>query len=203
MLKMKPLFIFDIDETLVHTFDSKSGYKNAEKNPLYELYTLDIDDDFYWGYIRPHARELLLLCNKIGRVAFWSAGEEEYVKQVLKVILDPIPKLEPLFVWSRDYCVHMPENKMIKRMLTDGDLKKPIEKVCFHQNVCLESIIIIDDRNDVGSENLANLLWVGAFKPEKSKTNDDELLQVINHLKLHVNKTPQEIASSFHSKSNL
>lgn len=200
---MKPLFVFDIDETLVHTFESKSGYRNAEKEPLYEIYTLDLDDDFYWGYIRPHARDLLTFCSQQGNVAFWSAGDEDYVREVLKILLKPIPNVKPMFIWSRNYCVNMPEDKSNKKNLDEGDIKKPLEKICFQMGNTMDNIMIFDDRNDVGSENLANLLWVYAFKPEKKKTKDDsELHEVIEFLKHNIGKKSlQEIASEYHSKS--
>lgn len=202
---MKPLFIFDIDETLVHTFDSKSGYKSAEKEPLYELYTMDIEDDFFWGYVRPFTRELLMLCSKYGNVAFWSAGDEDYVREVVKILLNPIPEVKPLFVWSRGSCVYMPDNKLNKKTLNEGDLKKPLEKVCIHKNISMDHIMIFDDRNDVGSENSANLLWVNAFRPDKKKQNDDtELHDIIKYLENNINKKNiQEIACEYHSKSRV
>ena len=209
----RPLFVFDIDETLVHTFDSKSGYQQAvqqaEKNPIYELYTLDLDGEFYWGYIRPYAREMLTFCSEVGNFGFWSAGMQDYVEAIVDVLLKPIPNVKPKFVWSRNYC----KNALNKWNSTkEFDMKKPLENIShaiskgiiqINEPIGMQDIVIIDDRDDVCSLNLAHYFNIKAFKPDKKpkKADDNEFEHLIQFIEdgLQNRKHILEICSQYNS----
>jgi TFIIF-interacting CTD phosphatase-like protein len=86
----KPLIIFDLDETLIHSRDVP-----LERPADYVLERLNV-------YFRPNAVDLILAAAKNHEIGVWSAGSELYVESIVKQLF-PI-NIKPLFVWNRDHC---------------------------------------------------------------------------------------------------
>lgn len=207
-MKNRPLFVFDIDETLVHTFESKSGFNQAEKGAPYEVYSLEFDDDFYWGFIRPFARDLIQLCDKVGRVAFWSAGQDDYVNAIVPKILNTTD-VKPVFIWHREYCKTLPDKWY---SVKEFNMKKPLENIMSaievgeikpKEPVSFQDIVIIDDRDDVCSQNPSHHFFIEAFKPDKKskEAKDSELKKLMEHIQDGVKKRKHilEISSTYNA----
>jgi hypothetical protein len=77
--------IFDIDETLIQSHHNESGI----------LYSYDKGDMMmgksrngeFLIYLRPYLRQLLDFCYKYFNISYWTSGETDYAKSILKNIL--------------------------------------------------------------------------------------------------------------------
>src|SRR5438128_464430 len=92
--------VLDLDSTLIHTQDTMQSLKKINlmndptlghlKRRCYVLKFIDKDEDGktsrgdLWGITRPHIEEFLLFCFSYFRVVIvWSAGDENYVHEVV------------------------------------------------------------------------------------------------------------------------
>lgn len=147
---MEKTIILDLDETLVHTFEFPSYYDLASKNPVLaeNLYSFTLDGEVCCGMFRPLAREFVYsLCENFN-VGVWSAGVSDYVEKIVSLLFG---KLKPSFVYSRLFCDEM---TYIEHGKPTTIKKKPLTKIYLqHPPLNRKNCIIIDDREDVSSEN--------------------------------------------------
>lgn len=159
--------ILDLDETLVHSF---SGYDVLRELKLFtsprhiglRARIFVLPDDI-WGIARPHAETFLRACfDNFATVGVWSAGEDDYVRDVVTRVFRSLPK--PDVVMTRDNC------------LDDGEIfTKPLsvarayyEQVGRHDVVMNEgNTLIIEDRpSAVLPEDRFNSVFVPPYEPE-------------------------------------
>lgn len=169
----KKTIILDLDETLVHTFSSTTGFDSASKNPNLKnrIFSFTLDGEFMWGFIRPFAHDFISLLQKYYNIGVWSAGLRDYVEKIVSILfVQP-----PVFVWSREDCedVYLPsENQVVK--------KKPLTKL-YNHFPCLNrtNSLIIDDRDDVCDENTSNHIHIPSYELNQKKIDhnhkDDSL----------------------------
>jgi hypothetical protein len=169
--------VFDIDETLVHTFDDYDKLKDLKiftdaKNMKLRnrVYKLSLEDMFekkgrgtetqMWGITRPHLKEFLIYCfTYFKNVGVWSAGQAPYVKAVVKDIFKDIQKPVAVFTWD-DCSVNDDE----------GIYEKPLEKMYkVVPNMNETNTFILDDRTTSFSGcNNENGILIPAYKPNEN-----------------------------------
>jgi len=177
--------VFDVDETLVHTYfaeDERASLKIAEDLGIYTTPKLmDIrnrsirikfddprvprgsgNDYDCWGIMRPHLKKHLTFAFRYFRkVVIWSAGLKEYVNRVTSYINNDNRKFD--LVYHRWYCD-----------LIDGVHTKPLAKMIEkHPELGpIEHMFIVDDREDIALYNMDNLILIPAYSPEISMKKD-------------------------------
>ena len=97
--KLDPLVVsLDLDETLIYCSQVPFHYRG-------ETFEMVLDDEIYYGSVRPGARELIehLFENKERfSVGVFSASTPDYVKKVLEHLIDPGQMAQLLFVLTRE-----------------------------------------------------------------------------------------------------
>lgn len=187
--------VFDIDETLVHTFDDYDKLKqlriftDAKNMKLRNrVYKLGLDDMFdkrgsgnqtlMWGITRPNLDEFLKYCFKYFRnVAVWSAGQGPYVRAVVKDIFKGIGTPTLVYVW--DDCENDEDagiyEKPLRKMYKEVDTMNPT------------NTFILDDRTTSFSGcNPDNGILIPAYKPiekvESLHKDDNAFEKLVNWL---------------------
>ena len=183
--------VFDIDETLVHTFEDFTRlkelgiYRNPKTFDLRKrIYKMSLEDMFQkkgsgtqadlWGVTRPHLRELLVFCSTYFRnVCVWSAGQYAYVHNVSKDIFRDIKQPNVIFTW----------NQCVKG--EGGSLEKPLANMYkMIPSMNATNTFVIDDRQSTfGKVNPGNGILIPAYAPPDTidgiSTDDPTLRQLI------------------------
>ena len=181
--------VLDIDETLLCTSTDGSKFPNELKdNPELSkaYYTVTTREGTYWGTKRPHVDEFLAYCFKrFSAVAFWSAGKEGYVNEVVKVLTPPGT---PAFVRNRSQC----DELHAEHVLEDGRIQliptlwKPLQVIFdTHPQFTRYNTLVLDDRQDYAQENLLNWLSIPPYNPSTQTLlprTDDYLLRLMEWL---------------------
>lgn len=166
--------VFDIDETLVHTFEDYDKLKSLQiftdaknmklRNRVYKLSLEDMFDKrgtgsqtLMWGITRPHLREFLVFSFAyFNNVTVWSAGQGPYVRAVVREIFKGIADPAAVFVW--DDCEVDDD---------EGIYAKPLRKM-YQQIPSMNpnNTFIIDDRTtSFSGPNPDNGILIPAYKP--------------------------------------
>ncbi len=192
--------VFDLDETLVHTFPNSVGEDEKKVLALSRdlgIYTdpnlLDIRDRSYrvplddptktrgtgekfacWGITRPHFEEFMVFAfSYFKTVNIWSAGARSYVEETTSFLERRKLPGEFKVVYTRDQCVKQ-----------NGNHYKPLEKMLQeHPEIgTLNNTFIVDDRADTFSYNPQNGILIPVYRPEATvnslRTDDDNLLRL-------------------------
>lgn len=184
--------ILDLDSTLIFTHEEKV---NLKKTPILSdpdmldlrtrVYYLTIEDYdkrgsgkqySVWGVTRPHTKEFLHFCFAYFKVvAVWSAGQKDYVEDIINYLFRDIGH-KPHIIFTRDDCVKD------KKLGTIKPLTKMYE---FHpllgQYMTESNTLILDDNHYTFEKNLENAIHCPAYEPdahpEAMREGDDTLLQ--------------------------
>lgn len=151
--------VWDLDQTLI----SADGIEDEDDN--------DPDTKLV---IRPHAAEVLEILRRNHQVEFiiWTAGSKCHAERVI----GSFPNMTFDYVIARDPSWFMEKNQV-----------KNLNLITFN-NRNLESIILIDDRMDIGKETPENLLVVPKYEPKKYyASNDKTLLYLVNIIQRAIN----------------
>lgn len=169
--------VFDIDETLVHTFEEAARPHlqslGLMEDPLLmylrsRLYVLPLVDlsrtgdnsmNLYWGIMRPGLKNFLRFSLKyFNKVCIWSAGHRDYVEKVCTNIFRGTDG--PSVIFSSNDCDKIGSHNI-----------KPLSKMFNHPN-CVgmtpENTIVIDDRASTFSQNPLNGIQIPAYLPEET-----------------------------------
>jgi TFIIF-interacting CTD phosphatase-like protein len=180
--------ILDLDETLVHTEEDMDLLERlgiledpACSHLKPDLYILQLDDEGgqdveLWGTHRPNLTLFLLFCLTYFQVvAVWSAGQSDYVHDLVKRLFAPLRP--PDIIFTFDDC----------ELNKDGDWIKPLSKMFKSpQNagrMTYENTFILDDRLYTFDKNPDNGLLIPAYSPaSKAEIEcDDESLEQLKH----------------------
>lgn len=184
--------VLDLDETLVHTFESTEWIKTQKiftdpqqyplKNRVYKLSIDDVVNELgegvlheLAGVLRPHLMEFILFLFFYFRVVcVWSAGKQKYVHEIVRLIFRQ--SREPHLIFSYNDC----------KMGIDG-IEKPLEYMYnipgINKLMNAKNTFVIDDRNDTFVKaNPGNAILIPEYKPETwgLKGEDNSLIQLIN-----------------------
>jgi hypothetical protein len=158
--------VLDLDETLLHTEVYDQGViKEFGRKPDYRL-----EENNMVGWMRPHLKEFLAYLFDHFQVIVWTAGNEQYAEAVVPKVFKANGLPMPERVFTGKDCV--------PRMVNTGWYKyekstyKPLPKL-WKRGLSRPGTLIVDDRADIASDNLENLILIPAF------LHDDEYLKVL------------------------
>jgi hypothetical protein len=181
--------VLDLDETIVSTCTDGSKFP-AELKDHPEIskayYTVNTREGTYWGVKRPYADEFLDYCFKrFSAVAFWSAGKEGYVNEVVKALN---PSGKPVFIRNRSQC----DEQHAEHQMEDGRIQlvptlwKPLQAIFdTYPQFTRYNTWVLDDRQEYAQENLLNWLAIPPYNPTPSELlprDDDYLLRLMEWL---------------------
>ena len=133
------LFIFDMDETLLHTRKGAELQEGMGSNTR-------VTDKGTMFDIRPYLKDLIGSLSKVANVVIYSAAESQYVHEVLHDIIDLIPRVN--FYYTRKHCT-----------LNSGIYLKTSKITNFHK----KNIVIIDDNIGNWPKDLDNIIPILPF----------------------------------------
>jgi hypothetical protein len=158
-LKYKMTIVWDLDQTLVSA--DGIGEEN-ENDPNTKL------------VIRPHASEVLEVLRRNDKVEFiiWTAGSQSHACRVV----GSFPGITFDHIIARDPCWYSEKNP-VKNLRLIAGIERP-----------LSSMILVDDRMDIGKLHPENLLVVPPYYPKRyCAANDRTLLYLVNILHRAIN----------------
>jgi hypothetical protein len=177
-----PTIVWDLDETLCHTFFGGEGMEqasNKKSSRFYKFKPTKDNSDETWGTLRKHARKVLLTLHEYGFTQIvWSAGEYEYVHSIVDIIFKPLD-FRPRMILTREDCETI-YNKRSHRITSIKNLQKLWNLHEYNQY----NTIIVDNRSDVCSYNANNHILIPDYEPKHDNPfiEDDHLLSIMNHL---------------------
>lgn len=183
--------VLDLDSSFVYTHISNSTVKKVHEmlksdahlltpEQLAELKTrifmFNIDGQRAVTVLRPGALEFIEFASFYFKsVSVWSAGQHEYVNQVVGFLFPPhVPKPGVIFSWADckeetggvhpgDIMDASPSN------LVNVPFTKPLVELIRHMPHAVgcspENVLLIDDRRDVAARNKDNLVKIPPFEP--------------------------------------
>lgn len=153
------LLILDLDETLIHSIETK----------------LDVEPDFYFEpyyvYKRPYLSHFLNEIKEHFKIAIWSSADDNYVSHIADQIKPESLNYE--FVWGRSRCSPKRDSFM-DRYIYEKRLYKIKSK-----KYNLEKTIIVDDTPEKVRVNYGNAVYIKEFKGEST---DEELTYLLPYL---------------------
>ena len=168
--------VLDLDETFVHTIsETKKDWELAKSLATEEtnkrLYTIEDENKFMWGVIRPYHTEFLDACySNFDIVGVWSAGTKLYVDDIVEYIFKS-NGYEPHFIWSRTDC----DNIYDKDYEDTRILYKPLNKLYYNfEELNKYNTIIVDDNTEVCSKNSLNHILISKWKPKITEINKED-----------------------------
>lgn len=184
--------IIDMDETLLHTFETRQSLKNLRLFSTPRLIGLRsrifVLDSGIWGATRPHLGNFIEASfGAFSTVTIWSAGEAGYVNEVVKHIFRGLPK--PDLVMTREDCatdlIEISEDGKEDRLY-----QKPLyvareyhERLSPGVHMTEANTLIIEDRpSAVAFEDRFNSVLVPAYTPaptSEALMRKDETLKTL------------------------
>lgn len=156
--------VLDLDETLIHTFESgvelDRFVENLENKNRLKNFTLPGLSNTFWTYARPHLETFLRgVFEEFDSVGVWSAGAYDYVHTIVKMVFPS--DLKPAYIMTRNDCNEMRfvPGESICRF-------KPLENVYQRMSkwgLNERNTIIVDDRKDICAINCLNNVQIPAF----------------------------------------
>lgn len=159
--KYNMTLVWDLDQTLI----SADGIDDEDE-----------DDIFTELVIRPHATEVLEILRRNLDVEFiiWTAGTQGHAERVV----GSFPSMKFDHIIARDSSWYKDRNPV-----------KHLGLLARAGNRGYDSMILIDDRMDIGKEHPENLLIVPPYYPKKCCAADDKtLLYLVNIIQRAINK---------------
>jgi len=163
------LLILDVDESLIKATDPTGDYPEPPPPRI----DFRVCGAVYPVMKRPFVDEFLRWCflSRLFKTAFWSAGGEQYVKEILAKLL--LPHEQPAFVFTNERCtrhwVSPDEWETDNRFIEIKDLKK------IRKHYDLNKVLVLDDSYKAWQRSYGNLVHIRSFEGD---TNDRELLRV-------------------------
>lgn len=199
--------VFDLDDTLIHSFDELKelgelevyNLKNIQERK--RIYVIEMHNVLsepgegsysrMWGVYRPGWDRFRLFCQKyFDKIFVWSAGQPRYVDAIVNILF-PDPEHQPEVIYTYNDCDITRENvfKPLSRMISDEKVSNDLK---------LTNTFIIDDRDDTFSKNVDNGIHIPAFRPKRTSEglldmSDNRLLQLEHWLDTPIVRQSKDI----------
>lgn len=161
MPRFDKLLVLDIDETLIHSADSR----------------LDRDPDFmlfdYFVYKRPGVDTFIDTCFDWFEVGFWTSASPEYARGILEE-LDGTAR-NATFLWTRERCSYRVDAETRQQYVVK-DIRKLVKS-----GYDVGKIIFVDDRADSLERSYGNAVIVDRYEGAR---DDDELSALLPFLEV-------------------
>jgi len=164
--------VIDIDETLIYSTPEIEQIKKTQilskenLSTLHRLFTMKFEDGAVWGITRPFAKEFVGFCRKFFKtVIIWSAGEKEYVHNIVKFLFRDIDP--PDLIYTRNDCMFVKKEPKLK----------PLSKLIQNEpqlNLKEATTLFIDDREHTFVKNPDNAIHIPEFSPVNYRDSDSE-----------------------------
>lgn len=159
------ILIFDIDETILHSFRDQQYFLSYKPIPSEIPYDFKLNNGTrICGYVRPHVKHFLTWARAyFDKIGIWSAGSEEYVK----LLVDHIFEYKPDFILSWNDC---------DQKYTDiGDgryadkYSKPLDYLYDISGNIINptNVYFVDDMMHSVRHNTYNMIIIPEYNPEK------------------------------------
>ena len=176
--------VIDLDATFVHTLVDMIHYSRTIKlvesiddkivkdDLMSRIITFTLQNCRMWTILRPGTMEFIEFARYYFKdILVWSAGEKSYVEQIVSIIFPPhISKSAIIF--HRDDCVPDDEIDCGDKIASPstGDrrcLTKPLDRIFeLNSEINHSNTFILDDRSDIASMNIDNLIQITPFEPK-------------------------------------
>lgn len=165
----KNCIILDLDHTLIHAVIKNDKTKYFIDNAFnQDKFRIRLSNEEFVVYRRPYLDQFLEFCfSKYKYVIIWSAGTENYVNKILRIILSREQK--PYKVITRD---------------TFDTKKKDIENILDDPNISVFRLMFVDDspRRIRNLDNAFIIRSVPYHISHERVQNDNYLYCLINYL---------------------
>lgn len=199
VMKKKINLIFDIDETLVKTLNTKNNsvLLDVEKNTLANIYTRKNKENIFI-FIRKYCLFLLEYCINHFNVGIWTTGGDDVEEKLKSFVPLYIYKKLNVIIYRKSLnekkmiCRDLKSNKEFESFRFNGQLGKKLELLFNHKYFSKkfkpENTILIDDN----ASNISSSPLNSIFVPEYCLShNDDVLFQL--YLFLRANKNCKNV----------
>ena len=189
--------LLDLDQTLIsaedwNEQDFKDNTKKAKKFKFHDM------DGYYIVCERPHVQEFLDYAFDNFNVSIWTAASKDYAKFIMNniILIKPGRKLD-YFFWDKHCKISKKYGKNFSKNLKI--LWKKYDKGRGLKNYRKDNTLILDDYDDVWSNQKCNSIPAEAFEIiDKSSQNDDFLKELIPKLGDLYNKKGECLTCDFH-----
>lgn len=177
--------VVDLDATFVCTRTEFATHSRAmdaidKMNPEIakevksRMFVFNLDGTKMWTLLRPGATKFLEFASfYFKRVSVWSAGQADYITQIVSFLFPPhIPRPGLIFTWDdckigtaddkKDLDAASPSHSEIV------SFSKPLTAIIEQASETgdtLANTLILDDRTDIAIGNMENLIHIPAFEP--------------------------------------
>ena len=173
--KKKNLIVLDLDASMIHSLSPREMKQMPPSRVAHFSRTKTYD---YTIFHRPHLQEFLDYIFDRFYVGVWSAGDTDYVEEIVKYIILSKPGRKLEFVLSAPDCDR--SEKLYNNL---KDLRMIWENAG-HTRFNIDRVLIIDDYNHVVKPQRCNTIHIPAFNVlKRGSEKDDTLLKVKQHLK--------------------
>lgn len=155
--------VLDMDETLVHCFSDIKFLEDPNFKTKLQTFSFRLGDGSQiWGVCRPGLGEFLkYVTANFENVFIWSAGTDEYVVPIIRIIFNMYNVPAPKMILTRRHCRIAKDETYHKPMI---DLKN-IWYVKHGKVLDLNRIFIVDDRHFTFLMNPFNGIQIPPFHP--------------------------------------
>lgn len=167
--------VFDLDDTLIHCYDSLKEFKTLNVHDYENLelrqriFRIELHDvtstvgegvhSIMWGVYRPGWERFRAFCQDyFSEIAVWSAGKPKYVDAIVNILF-PDPNFQPTIVYTYPECI-----------ISRYEVLKPLERMSRLEGFTLDKTFIIDDRDDTFSKNPENGILIPKYSPQPNRT---------------------------------
>lgn len=186
--------IFDLDNTLIHSFEDNYQEELLSYTNYEEKYYFTTDKKNYIIYTRPYTKNMLKYCFNNCNVGFWTAGNTEYCNLVVNYILTQKQKKKSMFILAREssdkkYTTFrdLISKNIFKSNKKDNKITKPIKILYERFNIYPENTVIIDNNPLVYKINKYNSIIIDNYFYNLHK-KDISLLKIVYWINIIKNK---------------
>lgn len=162
-VKPTKLLILDLDETMIHSTESRL------------LHPEDILFDQYFVYKRPFLDQFLIDISQHYTVGIWSSAGDLYVQTIAEKIKPP--GVDFAFVWGLSRCTL---KRDVERDIFEYEKKLSRLK---NKGYSMESMLIVDDTREKSRSNYGNAIYISEFTGNRDDVELPHLFRYLLSLK--------------------
>lgn len=176
----RKLLVLDLDETLVHS----SEVEIADYD-----FICRIGGSTFWVKKRPDLDSFLKRVSQIYDLMIWSAGGDDYVRAVVKVIMEGISLVN---IFTHNRCVIKYRPLMGDENCDSGTTRysyviKPLIKIWRKKKWSRQDTVVVDDCKTTFQRNYGNSIQISEFTGQNVDFELDRVLRILEELVVYDN----------------